>query len=66
MEEKELPEACKICIKLGGGDRANPHYGEDGSFFFPCSESVYEGGSVCLPKDRAMIVLLYKSLQARE
>lgn len=59
---EELPEACEICLKLSvkKGD-IYPRL-RDGEFYL-CNALYGEGGNTCLPKDRAMIVLLDKLLK---
>lgn len=66
--EIELPEACKICLAnannhdIGEFSGKRPYWSESG-FFNPCMDTVNNGGSSCLPKDRTMIVLLDKLLK---
>ena len=57
MDER-LPDACKICLKIGWG---NPYIDKDGALH-PCDGYIGDGGSVCLSKDRTMIVLLDRLL----
>ena len=70
MNEVELPEACEICRKYELSKELMDGFGEPYFYddrynnmkrtFHPCGDTQT---SMCLPKDRTMIVLLDKLLK---
>ena len=69
--DNELPEACKICLEFKAeGQRQGPHFvtevisDVEQIRFLECG---YSGNqNRCLPKDRAIIILLDKLLKKLE
>jgi len=61
MDIKELPKACQLCFQIQGKRSAptdQPNFSNFGDFI-PCRFN----DTTCLPKDRAMILLLHRLLR---